>query len=238
MSIINLLASRNFIVVNKEIAKKIGLDEAIMIGELASEYSYWEDKDGITEDGFFFSTVENVQENTTFTQYKQQRTLDKLKELGLVYVERRDVPAKRYIRLREDNIAKLFAGKEYEYTQKEEPKKEKVDYKPEFEEIWKKYPKKQGKSKAEEAYAKARKGGVTREIIEAGLDRYVSYVTGNNVDDRYIKNGSTWFNQACWNDEYKTYQKSPKNSFRNMSGRDWNFDELEKMAAEKVNNFS
>lgn len=39
--IISLLANNNFIVVNKTIMKAWGLYEAILIGELSSEYLYW-----------------------------------------------------------------------------------------------------------------------------------------------------------------------------------------------------
>ena len=37
MAIIELIANSNFIAVNKVLAKKIGLEESIIMGELASE---------------------------------------------------------------------------------------------------------------------------------------------------------------------------------------------------------
>lgn len=71
-----------------------------------------------------------------------------------------------------------------------------------FEEVWKAYPKKQGKEAAKKAYIKARKAGISNCEIVAGLTRYRLFITRNKTEDRYIKHGSTWFNQKCWEDDY------------------------------------
>lgn len=76
------------------------------------------------------------------------------------------------------------------------------EFKSEFEEIWKSYPKKQGKANALKAYIKARKNGAERAIIEVGLSNYIRYIEMNHIEPRFIKQGSTWFTQECWNDEY------------------------------------
>lgn len=74
----------------------------------------------------------------------------------------------------------------------------------EFEAIWKDYPRKLGKANALKAYKKARKNGVDYNTIRNGLMNYISYIQANKVDEKYIKHGSTWFNQNCWNDEYES----------------------------------
>ena len=75
-----------------------------------------------------------------------------------------------------------------------------TDYESEFEEIWKRYPKKHGKPNALRDYIKARKKGVDRETIEDGLTAYINYCKRTN---RYFKDGSTWFHQECWSDDYE-----------------------------------
>ena len=70
MGIITFISSRNYIAVNRILMKEYGLHEAILLGELASEYDYWEAQGQITEDGFFYSTVENVKENLNHNIYK------------------------------------------------------------------------------------------------------------------------------------------------------------------------
>lgn len=72
----------------------------------------------------------------------------------------------------------------------------------EFEEVWQLYPRKQGKESAKKAYVKARNQGAVKEEIEAGIKKYVEYIDHNKTEQRYIKQGSTWFNQRCWEDEY------------------------------------
>lgn len=72
----------------------------------------------------------------------------------------------------------------------------------EFENLWSIYPKKQGKTDAEKKYQKYRKEGTTYEEVLQGLENYNSYIKRKGIEQRYIKNGSTWFNQKCWNDDY------------------------------------
>ena len=111
MSTLKLLASNNFITVNKTLMLSLGIDEAIMIGELASEYDYWETKEQLDEDGFFYSTVEKVEENTTLTKYKQKKALDKLQKLGIVEVQRKGLPAKRYVKIHEEKLMQILSNK-------------------------------------------------------------------------------------------------------------------------------
>lgn len=76
------------------------------------------------------------------------------------------------------------------------------NYEFEFNELWNEYPRKQGKEKALQAYIKARKDGVDKDIILTGIRAYKAFITANRTDSKYIKQGSTWFNQKCWEDDY------------------------------------
>lgn len=73
----------------------------------------------------------------------------------------------------------------------------------EFNTLWEAYPRKQGKANALKAYTKARKNGVEFQTVLDGVYTYAAHVKRNKIEDRFIKQGSTWFNQECWNDEYK-----------------------------------
>ena len=81
-----------------------------------------------------------------------------------------------------------------------------------FEEVWKIYPKKQGKENAKKAYIKARKAGTSNLEIVAGLTQYIAFIKANNTADKYIKHGSTWFNQKCWEDDYSINEKPAANN--------------------------
>lgn len=110
-SILDLLASRNFIAVNRPLARDLGLDAAILFGELASEYNYWCENGGLEPDGAFYTTVENIERNTTLSKHKQAKALSRLEELGLIAIDYRGIPRKRYIRLDEANIMDVFIRK-------------------------------------------------------------------------------------------------------------------------------
>lgn len=93
--------------------------------------------------------------------------------------------------------------------------KKKIDLKEiekEFDEVWKAYPKKQGKEAAKKAYIKARKAGTSNLEIIAGLTQYKLFIKANNTADKYIKHGSTWFNQKCWEDDYSLSEKPAANN--------------------------
>lgn len=72
----------------------------------------------------------------------------------------------------------------------------------EFEVIWAKYPNKKGKANALKAYIKARKKGTTKEDVMIGINNYIRYIQIEKIEPQYVKHGSTWFNQECWNDDY------------------------------------
>ena len=80
----------------------------------------------------------------------------------------------------------------------------------EFEELWKLYPRKVGKTKALTYYKKARKN-TTFEEVKQGILNYCAEIKKKKIDMKYIKHGSTWFNNQGWNDEYEvTPQEEPK----------------------------
>lgn len=72
----------------------------------------------------------------------------------------------------------------------------------EFEELWKQYPRKQGKTNALKAYVKARKAGIDKQTVQDGITAYNEQIKANNTNIKYVKQGSTWFGQHCWDDEY------------------------------------
>ena len=83
-------------------------------------------------------------------------------------------------------------------------------YEEEFESLWKRYPRKDGKKDALRHYTSARKDGVDYQTISDGLDRYLNYIEKAEVNDRYIKGGGSWFCGRHWDDEYKVPKKQLK----------------------------
>lgn len=90
--------------------------------------------------------------------------------------------------------------------------------KEDFEKLWKLYPRKEGKKKAFEAYKRAIKKDTTNKDIQTGIISYLKHINAQSVAKQYIKQGSTWFNGECWNDEYiVNSNSSPVNQKNNNS---------------------
>jgi hypothetical protein len=75
------------------------------------------------------------------------------------------------------------------------------DLEHEFEEVWKLYPRKDGKQDAKKAYIKARKEKTTYEQVENGIKRFIESLKERGTQKEYIPMGSSWFNQRRWEDE-------------------------------------
>lgn len=78
----------------------------------------------------------------------------------------------------------------------------------EFDNLWILYPRKQGRDKALGYYEKARKNGTTYEEVESGIKAYINYIEDNDVEMQFIKQGSTFFSQKAWQDDW-TIRKRP-----------------------------
>ena len=107
MGLVSMIANNNYIVVNKQLARAFGLEEALILGELASEMEYWQQR-GELKDGYFYSTIENVKDSTTLSDKRQRSALATLKAAGIVDVKLAGLPAKRYIRINEQQLASVL----------------------------------------------------------------------------------------------------------------------------------
>jgi hypothetical protein len=116
MNILEFLRSDGSIVVNKKLAHAIGLDAATMYSELVSKYFYFEARNDLTEDGFFFNTVENIEKDTTLTKYQQGKVIKKLIDLDLIIQSNRGLPQRRYFKVIQDEkkLAFLLEGQKKE----------------------------------------------------------------------------------------------------------------------------
>lgn len=107
---IDFLAAGNYIAVNRSLIKVFGLEGAVLIGELASEAKYWNDHDKL-EDGWFFSTIENVEEATGLSGYQQRKALSELAKAGVVETTQKGIPKKRYVRIHFMELVNLVNDK-------------------------------------------------------------------------------------------------------------------------------
>jgi uncharacterized phage protein (TIGR02220 family) len=90
--LLELLRSDGSIIINKALAKKIGLHEAIVYSELISKYIYYRNKNMLFTfddlDGeWFYSTEEDLFDSTTLGKSGQKRAINNIKNIGLIKQE-------------------------------------------------------------------------------------------------------------------------------------------------------
>lgn len=95
MSILKLIASSSFLTVNKEIARKLSLDAAVLFADLASAQVFWNDREQ-SSDVWFFRTRETIGQETTLKKRKQLSAYKLLTANNLIKEKIAGVPAKKY----------------------------------------------------------------------------------------------------------------------------------------------
>jgi len=112
----SILSNDGYIILNKYVMKALGLHEAILLGELCSEYIYWYKEEKL-QDGFFYSTRENIERETTLSPFQQRQALKKLTEMGLVEILEKDMPKKTYYKVDEEKVYKFLLETDLNLTE-------------------------------------------------------------------------------------------------------------------------
>lgn len=102
MKILERLNPTNTGSYNRPIAHALGLGAAVVYSALISKYEYYYKHNMLGEDGFFYSTIADLQESTSMGKCQQSNAIKVLTDAGLVEVCRRGMPAKRYFRVRDE----------------------------------------------------------------------------------------------------------------------------------------
>ena len=108
----HLLSSSAFLIVNKQLAKQVGLKGAVLLADLISKEEYFI-ANGMT-DGWFFNTEANIERDTTLTSYQQRKVLKTLKKYEIIETKRKGIPAKQYFKINEANLLKILSCEETE----------------------------------------------------------------------------------------------------------------------------
>lgn len=86
-------------------------------------------------------------------------------------------------------------------NQLKEKGNEKELWEQEFDELWQLYPRKESKADGLKFYLKARKKGVTKEQILAGIQLYKQKIEREHTERQFIIKGGNWFKGERWDDE-------------------------------------
>jgi phage terminase Nu1 subunit (DNA packaging protein) len=73
-----------------------------MFCELLSKESYFEEREQLTNDGWFYCTVSEMEDATTLSEYQQKKVVTKLTSLGLIEYRVKGSPPIRYFKTTSD----------------------------------------------------------------------------------------------------------------------------------------
>ena len=122
----NLLSSTAFLVVNKELAKQIGLNETVLLADLISKEQYFIDNNQLNE-GWFFNTAKNIQADTTLTSHQQRKCIKNLKSFGIIETKRKGIPAKQYFKINEIKLLSFFNANQQNNLEQDVKKKRTIN---------------------------------------------------------------------------------------------------------------
>lgn len=204
------------------IAKKYGLASAILLNKLnyLSKYSP-------REDGYCWRTAKELEDELGLSRKQQELAIKKLVDANIIevkntYIEgthikckhfklitdcyQRDIPDcyQRDKSEGDERDKSINNNKHNNRHNNKEINKEILEDR--FEEIWKLYPRKQGKTDAFKKYVKVHKEVSDDEIIK-GIMKYVEDINKNKTPINYVKMGSSWFNEERWKDKYEDKEK-------------------------------
>mgnify|MGYP007037209720 CR=1 FL=1 len=98
----------HFIRLPRPFIRRFNLNTAIMLSEIYSEYTYWKERDGLQEGGWFYSTVENMYYNTGLSRHQQLVACKELENYGIIKVKYHGMPKKRYFKFDPAAFEKLY----------------------------------------------------------------------------------------------------------------------------------
>ena len=115
MQITNVLNPTNTLSVNRLLAHKLGLNAAVVYAALIAKQAYYEAREMLDKDGYFYSTEDDLEESTSLSKGQQSRAVKALECVGLIEKDTRGMPAKRSFRVKDDvELLQKILGQECE----------------------------------------------------------------------------------------------------------------------------
>ena len=105
---LDLMFESDFVRVPRPFIRKFNLNTAVTLSEVYSEYTYWKERDGLQEGGWFYSTIENMSYNTGLSKHQQLAACKELESYGIIKVKYHGMPKKRYFKFDSAAFNKLY----------------------------------------------------------------------------------------------------------------------------------
>ena len=126
---VDLLRNDGSIILNKNLIFSLGHNATIVYSELLSRFKYFLEKDKLTDDGYFYNTVDDLRLGTGLAKTAQTNAINKLIDVGLIKKDLRGLPPKRHFKIIPDGdlLRKCIEEGRQEITELEEKLTENAD---------------------------------------------------------------------------------------------------------------
>lgn len=101
MDILDFIASDNYIPYNRTLAKKFGVENAIVFGALCGYQRYYGKQE-------FFREQAELMNDTCLTEYSIRKSIKDLKDLNLISVSKKGLPAKYYYKINTNRLVEIL----------------------------------------------------------------------------------------------------------------------------------
>lgn len=106
----NILSQDAHWLINKAIAKKVGLTAALLLSDLISKRDYFLKRGELEADGSFFNTANNLEHDLGLTDYGRRDAQKALIDNGYITVEKRGMPPRNYFTVNDDVILESLSA--------------------------------------------------------------------------------------------------------------------------------
>ena len=103
MGVLQIIAKENFITYSKVVARKLGVNAAVLLGQFCSYQNLAE--------GEFYREQSLIAEDTCLSIYEIRKAVDVLVENELLVVERKGVPAKNFYKIDENKLSDFLISR-------------------------------------------------------------------------------------------------------------------------------
>lgn len=100
-----IILSNNYWALNKTVVKALGVEASLILTILTEAESLMSD-----EDGWFFQTIETIEELTTIKRHRQDTSIKLLTDLGILEQNNKGIPMKRFFRIDYGILANYIVG--------------------------------------------------------------------------------------------------------------------------------
>ena len=118
----NILSQNAFWIVNKSIAREVGLDASLLLSDLVTKQEYFNEE-------WFFNTADNIEVDTTLSPHQQRKAIKILIDKEFIETKLKGLPAKQHFKIVHNKLLNFLTTsyeKSEELYNKNKPNNNKV----------------------------------------------------------------------------------------------------------------